>query len=831
MNLKHNSILIVCCILITSLSSILFSDDEKTLPIQIQVSAGFDGKYKEHSWFPVIIQASNRPPSEQSSNEKMTEFEGTLEITTTVTNNQKANYIKEIKLPVFSNKKYIFYIKGTFDGRIEITLKDKKEKEYLSNTVALSQIPISGKIILLIGSPETQIFFNSPNHFNGFSAVAKPNPQDLPDKWYGYSGVDLVIISDYQKRQLSDEQSKALDIWIKNGGKVIVSVGTKWQLFKDTFIEDMLPVDLTGSTTISSLQIFNNQLKNPEGDIVVSTSNLKKGVIINKIDNVPLIVKHKYGLGEVFYSAFDIDKYPFRAWEGQDMFWLSFLKNNNQHTLTEFATGFLRQFINKTKALEPPNIEVIGIILLLYLIIVSPLNFLILKRKKKLELAWITIPVIVIIFSISIYLYSLIHREGDLLLRNIAIINTTQNSKYAKLNGLSFIFTPKRDKFNIMIKDKGAVVSEEYYWLNRQGKGLNPYVRRTRSVDYEIAQTLDESDDIFSIKNKKMTMVESLFLESHNHIELDGTIDADLKFSDNSLYGTILNNTKYDIKDCLFLCGTLGTKLGDLNSGQKIDIQYTLEDIQKFKPPNILSLGSRNSASSVKDQDEIREIKKSILEVLYIPSKNEFSQDGIFSLIGWVEGDWNKIDLNKNIGKKEDINLFIAQLDCELVQSNKSGKLFYLPPNLVKRTILDYKSNNISLPHMKNGFFSQQYSEPIKLTNGYITFSYESPFYSNKIKLSDATILTNLSNNSEGSYLYNFTDREWENINLPNQNQIQLSSVRNEINKQKYSTEKIFNSETEELLLKLDFEKPNQQQWGEIQIHNVDVSFIGEKIK
>ena len=812
-------ILIILFILFFSSYNLLFSQPQQPIPIQMQVSAGFDGKYKENSWFPVTIQLTNGVLSNQTQQVSISEFEGTLAISALAAAGKNVEYVKEIKLPPFSNKKFCFYVKEPMDNRIDIILRDKKEKEISSNTVVLSQITTSGKLILLTGSPETQIYFNTTNHFNGVdSAVIKPDPQNFPDKWFGFDGIDLIIISDYQKKMLSDEQADALKNWIGNGGRLIVSVGSKWQLFKDSFIEEMLPVEIIGSNIVNRLKIYNEELKSSEGDIVVSNSKLKNGIVINKVEDIPLIVKGKYGLGEVYYLAFDIDKLPFKGWNGQDRFWLGFLNDNRHYKFAEFAIGYFRNFISKIKYLEPPKVEAIGIILLIYLIVVCPINFLILRKKKRLELAWITIPVIVIIFSISIYIYGLLQRGGNLILRNVSIINTVQGSNNGRINGSSLLFTPKRNKFDIQIKNKDAIISEEFYWMKRMDTSWTPYPRKSHQGDFENVQTLNETDEIFRITDKMMKIWTTTYLECLNQIELSGFVDADLKISSDSLYGTITNKTKYKIKDCMFLCGIMGALIGDLDAGQTIEVKYTMQEIENFKHPTLLYSTSqiKNSRNLLKKEDEeIVELRKGLLENLFIDSKLELSRNGIIAIAGWIEGNFSNLDVGKSVGREENINLLIAELNCELARSSDSasgvGRGFNLPTNLVRKALVDYKADNIKFPHQSSAFIYNPYVEPIKFSNGYIIFSFKPPFEVDKFRLLNISAIPDMLNVE--SSIYNFETNDWENIVLSPNTPLTAS---------------YFSPKRGEVLVRLNSEKPQQPNWKEGQVTDINVSFTGE---
>ena len=54
----------------------------------------------------------------------------------------------------------------------------------------------------------------------------------LPTQWYGYEGVDAVILSTsrpeiYAKLTANDARVQALDQWVRMGGRLVLCVGSQ----------------------------------------------------------------------------------------------------------------------------------------------------------------------------------------------------------------------------------------------------------------------------------------------------------------------------------------------------------------------------------------------------------------------------------------------------------------------------------------------------------------------------------------------------------------------------------------------------------------------------
>ncbi len=86
-------------------------------------------------------------------------------------------------------------------------------------------------------------------------------------------------------------------------------------------------------------------------------------------------------------------------------------------------------------------------IFIIYILIVGPINYIILKRKKKLEYAWLTIPIIAIIFTILIYFIAYLHAEGNLAIYESGVIIPCND--IAVVEQTITIYSPKKESYFI----------------------------------------------------------------------------------------------------------------------------------------------------------------------------------------------------------------------------------------------------------------------------------------------------------------------------------------------------------------------------------------------
>lgn len=83
---------------------------------------------------------------------------------------------------------------------------------------------------------------------DGFRNVLVQNlmPKDLPDHWFGYSSVDILVWRRPDPSGLSAEQQEALRGWLAAGGTVVISLGDNHANWTASPLADLMPLEAHG---------------------------------------------------------------------------------------------------------------------------------------------------------------------------------------------------------------------------------------------------------------------------------------------------------------------------------------------------------------------------------------------------------------------------------------------------------------------------------------------------------------------------------------------------------------------------------------------------------
>lgn len=298
------------------------------------------------------------------------------------------------------------------------------------------------------------------------------DPNKLPDHWYGYQGVDLVILCTSDPRFLNQlaapiqaDRLRALAQWVRRGGRLVIPVAYQTQaelhnLLRSAMWQPRVPVvppaeqgllkdrpqrRLLGAENWGEVQ--NKPFPAP-GAKAVPIARLNPGAVpagaweilawTRDEGGEPLIARVKYGLGQITYLAFALDGPDFAKWDGR----VDFLKAATVKLAPRAAAGLLGDgqgpvlggpvndlSTNLLNDLDNFDVRVIpfgyvALFIAVYILVVGPLDFFILKYVfQRLEWTWITFPTVVLGVSLIAYFAAYALKGNDLKINKVDLID------------------------------------------------------------------------------------------------------------------------------------------------------------------------------------------------------------------------------------------------------------------------------------------------------------------------------------------------------------------------------------------------------------------------
>lgn len=414
--------------------------------------------------------------------------------------------------------------------------------------------------------------------FKGNSSIIEITKEDIWTDGTGLSCLDYMIIDNYDTSQLSEKQYHAIKDWVNQGGVLILSLGPNYNkvmnIFKDDFVTGKF-----GSIKKKNL-VWNDTLSNQEIQVDKKSNQEDFVVTLNDVDTIEFQLDHgkelidfakdqtayskKVGKGEVVTLGYALGLEPIVTYENREFVAMNLLMDATgskqiaeNKTISEFIDDAL---LSNSSGIKVPNPIIYACILIMYIILVGPVLYSILKKKNKREYIWVMIPIVSFIFVVIIYVTGLFYCVRKPVLSTFTILSLNDGLKEETV--YVDLICPKPKKYTISLNDKYSSFktksTDEYYF---------------NSTNEEPSMTVLNNDGgIELLVNSNRIFSENKFQVSNIDVNDKGKIDLDLKCYTDGFEGTVTNNTKYDLKEVVVSYEMKFYKVGELKKGKQAKI-------------------------------------------------------------------------------------------------------------------------------------------------------------------------------------------------------------------------------------------------------------------
>jgi hypothetical protein len=492
--------------------------------------------YKAGAWTPVYVYLTNE------GSDAVNTGEYALVVETADSEDVQNHYTERRLLPLLNpgestNAPLLAYVRPggdtseitvqvqSNDGR---TLDSKKPDTYASEA-----LPVNAQVVLQAGSKlpgMKRALIRSAENKPGEGVeddesldsrgplrfVYAEKVEQLPARWFGYQGIDLLMLTTSRKEFISDlltdatGRKEALVEWVRRGGQLVISAERNKD-FVDKFLDNtkLLNCRLVGTVRRKQLDSLpkwaaTEPLKGtpikgkPEETLDVEFSELVPGrgvdVLAKELgpnnDKMerPTIVQGGCGLGRVLLTAFDLDAAPFTSWKGpnkDEAFWRKLAEEMDIHPVTQQQAagnpvgpkgkgqqgpqfpGATREPVELAGQLQDSlegfdDVPVISfgwvaLFIFFYILIVGPIDYFVLKKLvKRLELTWVTFPAVVLTISGIAYFTAYWLKGNDLKVNKIDVVDIDLNSSRAYGSTWFTIYSPRIQNYTVGVEPAPA---------------------------------------------------------------------------------------------------------------------------------------------------------------------------------------------------------------------------------------------------------------------------------------------------------------------------------------------------------------------------------------
>lgn len=415
-----------------------------------------DQAYRVGRWTPVQIDL-------QAGAER---FRGSLRVLVADDDGTPTSVAEAVDIPARTTAPVVAYVRpGTSiaEFTVEVFAEGRRRPIAVRSTGDPAAIEASRLVIATLGSPQGIDLISTLPEFKVETENASMDPQirlvrvgvprGIPTKWYGYDGVDAVVLDTNDSQALAALDSfrnLALKEWVRNGGHLVVTVGDRWQVVNDSFLADMLPATPNGQDRtretggIEDFASSSKAITTPDGPEMAVTRLVtvpnRSAKELDLTVGGPVLIRGAYGLGRVTVIGLNVDQAPFRDWSDRAQFWVRALDLTDRPVVATNAPGgsfYTMQMNDLSSYLHKSMEEFEGVRLIpfawvaffvfLYILLIGPGDYFFLKKVlKRMELTWITFPAIVAAVSGLAYATAYAVKGTDLRINRVDIVDVDQ---------------------------------------------------------------------------------------------------------------------------------------------------------------------------------------------------------------------------------------------------------------------------------------------------------------------------------------------------------------------------------------------------------------------
>lgn len=313
-------------------------------------------------------------------------------------------------------------------------------------------------------------------------------PDQMPDRWYGYSALSMLVwtpdSADPGSPLISPSALLALRQWIMQGGHLVVSIPMVGELWTSSLLADLLPeVDMLPVADQLAPQFLGLKSDVIQLDMMQFVPRQGSDVAVLATDDfgkMPFVVSQQRGFGRVTLVGVDLSSRQLGPLPNGAKFWHAIANWQSpalrpeeirirleKQTMTPI---FNRQAVDMG-ALVGPQVAMKGtyntallIAMLLfaaYWLISGPVSFFMLKHKARERFAWSAFVVTVLVFSIITWTLAMAFRPTTTRVEHFSVLDIDPQQELVRSSSWLSLFVASHGTVDVRIIDNPNSTSNQ----------------------------------------------------------------------------------------------------------------------------------------------------------------------------------------------------------------------------------------------------------------------------------------------------------------------------------------------------------------------------------
>ncbi len=667
----------------------------------VKASLGFDGAYIVTCTTPLHLSITNLGNDFQGKVQVKTYLKDLSESFPVNTEPTYALYTQPLFLSSNATKGIDMEINtSTIQRSIEITLLDKNGTVvFLHNMPVQAISPESTTIGILSEQPAALDYLKnmhliytekSKQSFFFLNADTFPKSQSVMENFH------IMVIDDFDTKKLSAQQLQALQSWVGNGGMLVLGTGVHAQKVLSGL--DFLGIQQNGSTQIQG-SIQGNHTLSLHAPLQLSQLSAPHIEPIWQDASVKLTSLLAYGNGQVIIHHFAMGLAPFaNAAENTSVLEGLYIEQTKQDLSTHNSQipSSLSWTADRFEMLSTNNLWGILVILVIYVILIGPVLYYILKKKDIRNRGWIYIPTCSVIFVAVVFLFAKNSAYKSGLLNSAALVSIDEGSTIGQATGIVSIKAPTQGDVTLSIDGTPALhpYNDKYRYRSYNNTGVSYQLETGEQTNLTFYQNMAwESNQIRLSKT----------------IDMGGEIESTVQYIDDAFVGTLTNHSNVSFIDTVLSAQGIYVQSGPLPAGKtvEINIPVTQQMLEAMYDPECIFFGDDTALNLVNKKkisrtDAYRMQQQSSLLEVFFENRTQQTMDSwesartICSFYGFTQEPLiaENTYINGKQMQERNMTMYHKNFTIDLSQVKSFDLPFSILPTVDSNTPLGYDYNN-----------------------------------------------------------------------------------------------------------------------------------------
>lgn len=550
--------------------------------VTLNVHVGYQDVVKAGEWMPVTIDARNTGAG----------VDGTLEVQEALNGQPGVTglplYHESISLATGSSKRIRAYVTVDANG-VTITARIVQNGRVIVSKDAASASTTSTLIGVLSDQPTSLDGFAAVHPASVAARVVHVRADDIAESAIPLRAFDILAIDDFATDSLTAGQKTAISDFVRAGGDLLLGTGAAWRKTLAGLSPAILPMAVSGTTSVTTALLGGGPVEVATGTPTSAPAWLAAGA-------QPLLLERRVGAGIVTLATFDWNQEPVAGWSGTGPLLRQVIAravfgsdSSNQTTLygggvgpVPFGvqstigtrSGALSSTLGNLPGLDLPSLQLTGALVLLYVLLVGPVNYLVLGAMRRRALAWVTVPLIAVIAAGGAYGAGVFTKGRSVQANQITILHLQPGWDRAYQETYTGIMAPSRGDYQATITGSRLLISpianNGAYDVSAFGTGSRSGIR------------IDVDNNNITLPGMTAFALSGFATES---LSSAPQLAAHIQLVNGKLTGTIENRSNLAFTDAVLIMGDNFQTFGALRPGAMTSVSLDVKPANQAGQP------------------------------------------------------------------------------------------------------------------------------------------------------------------------------------------------------------------------------------------------------